>query len=168
VLELLFALGVSLVLAAAAIPQLLAGLDDARARAAARFFASRFMLARADAVARAATVAIRFAGEGGSVAFAAYVDGDADGVRSADIADGTDVLLDAPVRVGDLFPGVATTVAFGTSDLVSFTPEGTASSGTLVLRGRDGSRYAVRVLGATARTRVLRFDPRRDDFVDLY
>ena len=41
---------------------------------------------------------------------------------------------------------------------MSFTPLGTASSGTLYLRGRDGSEYAVRVLGATGRTRVLRYE----------
>ena len=32
-----------------------------------------------------------------------------------------------------------------------------ATSGTIYLRGRDGSRVAVRVLGATGRTRVLRY-----------
>jgi hypothetical protein len=46
-----------------------------------------------------------------------------------------------------------------TSALLSFTPTGTASSRTLYVRGRDGSQYAVRVLGATGRTRVLRYAP---------
>jgi hypothetical protein len=41
--------------------------------------------------------------------------------------------------------------------LMSFTPTGTSSSRTLYVRGRDGSQYAVRVLGATGRTRVLRY-----------
>jgi hypothetical protein len=40
--------------------------------------------------------------------------------------------------------------------LMSFSPLGTASSRTLYLRGADRSEYAVRVLGATGRTRVLR------------
>jgi hypothetical protein len=44
-----------------------------------------------------------------------------------------------------------------TSALMSFSPIGTASSRTLYLRGGDGSQYAVRVLGATGRTRVLRY-----------
>jgi hypothetical protein len=43
------------------------------------------------------------------------------------------------------------------SVLMSFTPIGTATSRTLYLRGRDASQYAVRVLGATGRTRVLRY-----------
>jgi len=40
---------------------------------------------------------------------------------------------------------------------MSFSPMGSASSRTLYLRGADGSQYAVRVLGATGRTRVLRY-----------
>jgi hypothetical protein len=32
--------------------------------------------------------------------------------------------------------------------------------------GRDGSQYVVRVTGATARTRVLRYVPARDEWVD--
>ena len=48
------------------------------------------------------------------------------------------------------------TSTFDTSVLMSFSPLGTASSRTLYLRGADGSQYAVRVLGATGRTRVLR------------
>jgi hypothetical protein len=51
---------------------------------------------------------------------------------------------------------------------VSFTPDGTASSGTVYVRGRGGAQYAVRVLGATARTRVLRYDVERREFVDVH
>ena len=50
-------------------------------------------------------------------------------------------------------------VRIGSSSLMSFTPLGTATPGTIYLRGRDGSQYAVRVLGATGRTRVLRDAP---------
>ena len=49
---------------------------------------------------------------------------------------------------------------FGRSDLVSFSPDGSASSGTLyVTDGRDGL-YAVVLFGPTARVRVWRFDRR--------
>jgi len=54
-----------------------------------------------------------------------------------------------------------------TSVLMSFTPLGTSSSGTLYLRGRDGSRYAVRVLGGTGRTRVLRYEAKSRTWVEV-
>jgi hypothetical protein len=41
--------------------------------------------------------------------------------------------------------------------LLRSTPDGTATSGSLYLHGRE-RQYAVRILGATGRTRVLRFD----------
>jgi type II secretory pathway pseudopilin PulG len=174
----MFASAVFIVLAAMAAPPLLAGVEAARTRAAARFLAARMAMARMQAVAGGATVAIQFANDAGQVTFATYADGDEDGVRSADIASGTDPLILAPVRLSDLFPGVhiALTVEgaphdpvqFGAGDLASFTASGTASSGTVYLRGRGTAQYAVRVLGATGRTRVLRYDAVRRDFVDTY
>jgi hypothetical protein len=72
--------------------------------------------------------------------------------------------VDVPVRFADLFPRVSLFMSdpnvgpsSETSVLMSFSPVGTASSRTLYLRGADGSQYAVRVLGATGRTRVLRY-----------
>jgi len=49
-------------------------------------------------------------------------------------------------------------VRIGTSRILTLGPDGTATSGTLYVRGRRG-QFAVRILGATGRTRVLRFDP---------
>jgi hypothetical protein len=92
-----------------------------------------------------------------------YVDGNGDGVRTRDISAGLDTLIDVPVRLASLFPHVAlflndpaATSTLDSSALMSFSPLGTASSRTLYLRGADRSEYAVRVLGATGRTRVLR------------
>jgi Tfp pilus assembly protein FimT len=141
--------------------------DEARTRAAARFLAGRLQLARAHAVSRGVIVGLRFTGSGAAATFTGYRDGDEDGVRTGDIATGVDTEVEPAARLSDLFPGVTSTIAFGTSTIVSFTPSGTASSGSVFLEGRDGSRYAVRVLGATARTRVLRFDERRQDYVEI-
>jgi hypothetical protein len=79
------------------------------------------------------------------------------------------------VRLFELFPGVAIGVSpttptddpirLGGSDILSFTPSGTSSSGTIYIAGRDGTQWAVRVLGATARTRVLRYVPEGDTWV---
>ena len=48
-------------------------------------------------------------------------------------------------------------IRIGSSRILTPGPDGTARSGTLYLHGRRG-HFAVRVLGATGHTRVLRFD----------
>ena len=162
-IELVFAAGLIAVLAAAAIPQLSAGVERSRTVGAARYLASRLALARAQAVARSANVAVLLTASDGTFVVGTYADGNGDGVRTRDITTGIDPLIDIPVRLSSLFPRVtvflndpAATSTFDTSALMSFSPLGTASSRTLYVRGADGSDYAVRVLGATGRTRVLR------------
>jgi type II secretory pathway pseudopilin PulG len=175
-IELLFALGLLLVLAAMTLPQVLAGVDRSRTHAAARYLAGRMALARAQAVARAATVALRFSADGPAVVIAEYVDGNRNGVRSSDIASGVDRMLAPPASLAAIFPGVAIApapggggaVQVGASGIVSFTPAGTATSGTISIKGRQGSQFAVRVLGATGRTRVLRYEVQRGEFVETY
>ena len=49
-------------------------------------------------------------------------------------------------------------IRIGSSRILTLGPDGTATSGTIYLRGRRG-QYAVRILGATGRTRVWRFHP---------
>jgi Tfp pilus assembly protein FimT len=165
-IELVFAAGLVAVLAAAAIPQLTAGIERSRTVGAARYLASRLALARAQAVARSANVALLLTAAEGTFVAGTYVDANGDGVRTRDISAGIDTPVGVPVRLSNLFPHVtlflndpAVTSTFDTSALMSFSPLGTASSRTLYLRGADGSQYAVRVLGATGRTRVLRFVP---------
>ena len=163
-IELVFTAGLITVLAAAAIPQLTASVERSRTAGAARYLASRLALARAQAVARSANVALLLSAAEGTFIMGTYVDGNGDGVRTRDITAGIDTGVGLPVRLSNLFPHVvlflndpAVTSTFDTSALMSFSPLGTASSRTLYLRGADGSQYAVRVLGATGRTRVLRF-----------
>ena len=152
-------------LSAIAVPQSLAAVDRARAMSAARFLASRMAVARSQAVMRSTHVALRFEDGTSGITFRMFVDGNRNGVRTADISAGIDVPVEAPVRLGELYQGVAIAVAgaagsdpvkLGASNLLSFTPFGTATSGSVFVRGRDGSQFAVRVLGATGRARVLR------------
>ena len=160
-----------------AVPQSLATLDRARATAAARYLASRMAMARSHAVMRSAHVALRFDEGRSGITFAMFVDGNRNGVRTIDIASRVDQPLDAPARLSDLFPGVAIAVSgeagsdpirIGSSNLLSFTPLGTATSGTIYVRGRDGSQFAIRVLGATGRARVQRYVPRTGAWVDSF
>ncbi|MBI2187471.1 MAG: GspH/FimT family protein [Acidobacteria bacterium] len=160
-----------------AVPQMLSGLDRSRARAAARFLAARMTAARTYAVLRSANVALRFVDDRTGVTFQTFVDHNQNGVRTSDIAADVDRPLDAPARLPELFPGVeialapelgADPVRFGSSDLLSFTPLGTATPGTVYIRGRDGTQLAVRVLGATARTRVLYYAPRARRWMETF
>ena len=49
-------------------------------------------------------------------------------------------------------------VRIGTPKILTISPDGTATSGTLYVQGAR-AQYAVRVLGATGRTRVLKYEP---------
>jgi prepilin-type N-terminal cleavage/methylation domain-containing protein len=159
---------------AIALPQLETTIDRGRAIAAAKYLAGQCAVARMQAVMRSATVAIRFDEAHTGYRFALYLDRDRDGVQTHDIASGIDRRIGDFDRLSDKFPGVTLTLGApdvnadrGTSHIVSFTPVGTATSITMFVRGREGSRFAVRVLGATARTRVLRYDDRRDQWIDF-
>ncbi len=149
--------------------------ERSRAIAAARYLGGRLAEARALAVRRSAYVAVRIDDGRAGTPLAVVADGNGNGVRTAEIADGTDLLL-GEVRLSDLFPDVlfasgvdvaGEPVPLGRSVLLSFAPAGTASTGSIYLRGRDGSRIAVRLLGVTGRTRVLRYDPGAGVWLDV-
>jgi len=175
--ELLFAMGVAATLAAVSIPQLTASMDDVRASAAARLVAATLQQTRMEAVRRGRSMAVRFQQTGAGYQFAVYADGNRNGVRADDIAAGRDPRVRAPRRLPDAFPGVdfgATAglpavdasssppgtdpIRLGSSDMVTFTPLGTATTGSLYVRGRHDVQYVVRVFGETGKTRLLKFN----------
>ena len=132
-------------------------------------------MARSHAVMRSAHVALRFDEGRSGITFQMFVDGNRNGVRTNDIASHVDQPLGERASLSDLFSGVAIAVSgaagsdplrIGSSNLLSFTPLGTATSGTIYVRGRDGSQFAIRVLGATGRVRVQRYLPRTRAWVD--
>ena len=168
----MFVLAAVTVLAAAAVPQLSTSIEHVRTISAARYIASRMAFARSQAVSRSANVALLFTVTGADATIAMYVDGNGNGVRTRDIELGADPAVANSVSLGALFPHVVLTLndpvdPATTSALMSFTAVGTASSGSIYVRGRDGSRYAVRVLGATGRTRVLRYMPTTATWVEV-
>ena len=156
-------------------PQSLAAIDRIRAGAAARYLASRMASARAHAVMRSTHVALRFEEESSGISFRMFADGNGNGVRTADIAADVDSPLDTSVLLSDLFPGVAIAVSgsagtdavrLGATNLLSFTPLGTATAGSIYVRGRDGSQFAVRILGTTGRTRLQQYIERTRAWID--
>jgi hypothetical protein len=176
--ELMVVIGLVGTLAAVSLPPLLRGVDAARVRAGARYLGGRLHLARMLAVMRSQYVALRFEPVGQSYRIGLYADGNGNGLRTIDIDRGVDRPLGPPERLEDQFASVRlgivepvpavdghgwlgpsdSPVRVGRSGLVSFSPLGTATSGTLYVRGRGLEQYAVRVLGPTGRIRVLRFD----------
>jgi hypothetical protein len=136
------------------------------------------MLARMLAVQRSAAVAIRFDRDARGYRFATYQDGNRNGVRALDIAAKVDREIEQPVRLFELFPDVDfglvldgqadDPIQLSGSSLLTFTPGGTATSGSVYLRGRGGIQYVVRVLGATGRTRILRYDEAQQRWTERF
>lgn len=177
-LELMFVVGLVFTLSAVAIPEYLAAVDEFRTAGAARYMAARVHRVRMEAVMRSANVALRFVRADSGFAFSVFLDGDGDGVRTLDIQRAIDRQIVPGERLPDHFSGVdfgvlpglpsvepgvdppgSDPIKLGSSNLLSFSPSGTSSPGSVYIRGRKTSQYAVRVLGATGRIRVLKFNP---------
>lgn len=174
-IELLFTIAALAVLVGMAIPIGGDAVDELRTAAAARYVASRIATARMDAIKRSTPVGVRFQPASSDYSFRCHADGNGNGVRTTDIVAGVDPPLGVSERLRDSFPGVwfelmpglpdvdgvldgrSDGVRIGTSRILTLGTDGTATSGTLYVRGRR-SQYAVRVLGATGRTRVLKYD----------
>jgi type II secretory pathway pseudopilin PulG len=174
-IELLFVAAVVTTVSGIALPPLLRGLDDHRAAGAARYVATRLQKARMEAILRSTAVAVRFADSG---EFATFVDGNRNGVLSADIRDGIDPPIGASERLEPNFAGVvfgtvpglpavdsgglppgADPIHLGSSNIASFSPVGTSSSGSVYIRSRT-RQLVVRIYGDTGKTRILGFDDR--------
>jgi prepilin-type N-terminal cleavage/methylation domain-containing protein len=177
-IELLFATGLIVVLSAVAVPPVLAQVEEVRAAAAVRYLTSRLQQARMEAITRSADVGWRFVADSTGISYAVYLDGNGNGIRTPDITAGIDRSIGGMERLSDRFAGVEFGVAadlpaidpggtppgddpikLGVSNILTFTPLGTSSSGSLYLRGRRNAQYAIRVFGETGRIRVVRFDP---------
>jgi prepilin-type N-terminal cleavage/methylation domain-containing protein len=173
--ELLLVLAVAVVGMAIAVPVTGATIDAGRVHHAANFIASRLRFARQQAVVGERSVALVFDQVGDRWTFRVCVDGNRNGIRRADIEAGRDPCVDGPYDIADLFPGVRIAadagvsgpdgkagsddpVRFGKSDLASFSPAGSCTAGSLLLKSEGNVLYMVRVAGVTARTRVLFYD----------
>jgi prepilin-type N-terminal cleavage/methylation domain-containing protein len=174
-IELMLATSISVVLLGIALPVGGDALDDMRARAAARYLSGRIAANRLAAINRSRSIGIRFTPAIPDYAFAAYVDGNANGIRTADVLSGVDAPTGTSRQLASDFRGVHFGLAIGISDvdgirnsssdgvrigtarILTLSPDGTATSGTLYLQGGH-AQYAVRVLGATGRTRVLKYE----------
>lgn len=175
-LELLLVVSLAATLATISVPLASSTVDQLRAASAARYVAGRLARTRLDAIRRSTTVALEFTQAGDDFRITTVVDGNGNGVRTTDITRGVDTRFGRGERLDEQFAGTAfgllpgvpdmdgnpastSGVRIGATPFLSLSPDGTATSGTLYVRSRRG-QYAVRVLGATGRVRVFRYDAR--------
>jgi len=180
--ELLVVLTVIAIAVAVGLPSAAAIRESGRAEAAARLLASRLSEQRFKSVATHATRGLQFRQLSSGWVFREVADGNGNGLRTAEITRGVDRVLTPDARLESLVEHVRIgippggpypeappgnqllragddPVRFGASDLVSFGPYGTTSSGTLyVTDGRSGL-CAVVLFGPSSRLRVWRFLP---------
>lgn len=173
-IEMIIAAGIFSVLAAFAFRQVRAYSVDAHLLGAGNIFKGEFRKARSMATRNNAYTAIRFEGQADGARYSVYLDGNSNGVRKEDIRSGVDARVAGPfpldarapgVRVG-INPGVpaippdsgildpSDPIRFGPSDILSFSPLGTATPGTFYLAG-EASQAAVRVTPGSARVRLM-------------
>jgi hypothetical protein len=157
--------------------------DAGRAAAAARHIATMFQAERWKSVTQGRTQGLYFEQLGGLWTWSEVEDGNGNGLRTAEVRSGTDRRLGGPHRLEDFvqhvrlgfpsggpfreippgagnIPDTTDPVQFGVSDIVSFTPIGSSSSGTLYLTDGRDALYAVVLYGPTVRVRVFRYDLR--------
>jgi Tfp pilus assembly protein FimT len=172
--ELMLVVGFIGTLAGISVPAVTSTIEEIRAAAAARHIAARIADARIGAVRRSSVVGLRFQAQGTDYAFTPVLDTNGNGLRAADIASGFDVPLGRTERLAEQFAGTGigllpgipdlngTTgnpdgLRIGSSSFLSLSPDGSCTGGTLYVHGRR-SQFAVRVLGATGRIRLFRYD----------
>jgi len=176
--DVLAATALSALVSATAIPVVAGAMDHERATVGAHYVASRLKQAQLDALRRGTSVAVRIAAGPDDAEMQVFADGNGNGVLLRDIEQGLDVPLGPVDRLATHARGVALRVnqpvpdiggngsldvgsdpvRIGRSSLLSFSPTGSATAGTLYVGALRGPQFAVRVLGSTGRVRVLRFD----------
>ena len=176
-LEVLAVITIMVIVGGAAVPLGHGGARRARASGAASYLAGRLAVARLEAVRRSVNVAVRIVPNAGGYSLRTYADGNDNGVLTRDITSGIDPPISPEEQIEHHFSGVGfgilpsvtsidpndpfnpnDPIQIGSSTLVSFSPAGSSTSGTLFLQGAGGHQLAVRLLGITGRTRILRFN----------
>lgn len=179
--EALVALAILAAMIAVGLPAAAELRQAGRAAAAARHIATTFSAERWRAVARCRSGGLLFERSADGWTWLEIEDGNGNGLRTAEVRSGVDRARGPRVRLASIVPGVTLgfppggpyveappgdaalregddPVRFGRSDIVSFSPDGRSSSGTLYLTDGRDRLYAVVLFGPTARVRVWRWD----------
>ena len=178
--DILAALALILVTTVMVAPVVGGTLDREHTIVGAHHLAGQLQRARMESLKRSAAVAVRLELVGERATARLYVDGNGNGVLQRDIDRGTDPPLtgvewldaharDVSLRInqpvtdaggsGSLEAG-SDPLRIGRTALVTFSPLGSSSSGTLYVAAHRGPQMAIRLYGASGRVRVLMFDAR--------
>lgn len=172
--EMVLVVAIIFTMVAVSVPILQAYAEDAHILGAGRKFKGEFRKARSIATRLGVQTAIRFEEKTDGLYYSLYVDGNYNGVLSAEIGAGADRRISGPLRVDAGAPGVrvginrdvpaippdrgtldtADPVRFGRSNMLSFSPLGTATPGTFYLAS-ENAQAAVRVTPGGARVRLM-------------
>lgn len=176
--DVLAATALSALVSATAIPVVAGALEHERATVGAHYLGAWLKQAQLEALRRGTSVAVRIVARVDDTELQMFADGNGNGVLISDIDLGIDRSLGPVERLGTRARGVALRLnqrvpeiggsgtletgtdplRIGRSSLLSFSPTGSATAGTLYVGATSGPQFAVRVMGSTGRLRVLRFD----------
>ena len=177
-IDIVFGIALVVVMASIAAPVVGGTMDRERTIVGTRYLAGQLQRARLEALTRARAVALRIELIGERTALRLYADGNGNGVLKKDIDSGVDppltpaswldeqpgnvsLRVNQPITVingsSALAPG-DDPLHIGNTSLLTFSPSGSATSGTLYVARHHGPQMAIRVFGATGRVRVLMFD----------
>ena len=180
-LELLVVTTVTMLVSVATFPAVAQLLGSTRTAAAARLLVVQLQGLRAKSISRACSHGLLFERDEQGWFWFEVGDGNGNGLRTEDLRAGRDAFLSGPHRLGDLLPHVDLgfpaglpirripprsgwirdldrPVRMGNSGILSFSPLGTSSSGTLYVSDGGKRLMAIVLYGRTGRIRVWRHD----------
>ena len=180
VIDIVVSAALCVVMAAVAVPVIGGTLDRERTIVGTRYLAGQLQRARLESLRRARAVAVRLMVNGDRTELRLFEDGNGNGVLQRDIDRGVDTPLTPPgflddhardvslrinQAISDIAGGAAVEAGgdplrIGNTSLVTFSPLGSSTSGTIYVAAHQGPQMAIRVFGATGRVRVLMFDAR--------
>jgi prepilin-type N-terminal cleavage/methylation domain-containing protein len=173
--EMVIVLAILVIFGTLSVPHIRAYSTEVHLLGAGHVFRGEFRKARSMAAARGVYTALRFEPRGGGGwNLSTYADGNRNGVLASDIAAGIDKRVAGPRELttgaGDvqvaINPGTPAIppdrgildptdpIRFGNSNMLSFSPLGTATPGTFYLAGAH-AQAAVRVTPGSARVRLM-------------
>lgn len=176
--DLIAASAVATIVTATAIPAVAGALDRDRAEVGAQYLKAQVTRAQLEALRRGTCVALRWSLDGTEARWQIFADGNGNGVSERDIANGIDAAIGPEDSLSQHAPGVSLRInqpvpdiggdgsldagsdplRIGRTSLLSFSPTGSATSGTLYIAAARGPQLALRVMGATGRVRLMRHD----------
>jgi hypothetical protein len=177
-IDIIVATSICVLMAAIAVPVIGGTLDRERTIIGAQYLSGQLQRARLESLKRARPVAVRVEVIGDRTQLRLFADGNGNGVRQHDIDHGIDLPLtpmewlddqmrDISLRINQNVTDVSGVMTLepgddplriGNTSLLTFSPVGSATSGTLYVAAHRGPQMAIRVFGATGRVRVLMFD----------